>query len=124
MIVGTARDAAELLAPLFALASAEKLAVIHLDGERRVIGVEESAVASAEAVELPIREIVGAALRLGSAGLVIGHNHPSGDPRPSSADIEATRRLAQTAANLGIMLHDHLVFAGGACRSFRELGLL
>ena len=124
MIVGTAREAADLLAPRFAQASAEKLAVLHLDGEGRLISIDEWPVAAAEAVDLPVRDIIDAALRLGSAGLVLAHNHPSGDPQPSSADIDATRRLGQTAANLGIRLHDHLVFAGDACRSFRELGLL
>ena len=57
-------------------------------------------------------------------GWSIAHNHPSGDPSPSRADIEATRRLAEAAAALGIRLHDHLIFAGGDCRSFRALGLL
>ena len=54
----------------------------------------------------------------------MAHNHPSGDPRPSRADIQATRRLAETADALDIRLHDHLIFAGTDCRSFRELGLL
>ena len=71
-----------------------------------------------------MREIFAAALKCDAFGLVIAHNHPSGDPRPSRADIEATRRLAETAAALGICLHDHLIFAGGECCSFRELGLL
>ena len=71
-----------------------------------------------------MRAIFAAGLRHGAEGLVIAHNHPSGDPEPSRADIEATRRLADVAAALGIRLHDHLIFAGGECRSFRELGLL
>ena len=69
-----------------------------------------------------MREIFRAALNHGAAGLVIAHNHPSGDPRPSPADVAATRRLAETAAALDIVVHDHLIFAGGECRSFRELG--
>ncbi|MDQ4087865.1 MAG: JAB domain-containing protein [Pseudomonadota bacterium] len=124
MVIGTARDAADLLEPLFAGAAGEKLAVLHLDRERRVIALDERPLGSHEAVLLPMREIIDSALRLGGEGLVIAHNHPSGDPRPSRADIDATRRLAETAAQLGIQLHDHLIFAGGGCRSFRELGLL
>lgn len=124
MIVGTARDAADLLEPLFAGAQGEKLAVLHLDGGRRMIALDEQEVDAPDAVLLPMRAIFAAALGRGTRGMVIAHNHPSGDPRPSRADIEATRRLAETAANLGIRLHDHLIFAGGNCRSFRAMGLL
>ncbi len=124
MIVATARDAADLLAPLFAEAEGEKLAVIHLDAERRMIALDQQPVEAPDEVILPMRAIFAAALRHNAVGMVIAHNHPSGDPEPSRADIEATRRLVETAANLGIRLHDHLIFAGGDCRSFRQLGLL
>ena len=124
MIIGTARDAADLLEPLFAEARCEKLAVLHLDSERRMLALDEKLVESRDEMVLPMRAIIADALDLGTSGMVIAHNHPSGDPRPSRADIAATRRLAETAANLGIRLHDHLIFAGKSCRSFRALGLL
>ncbi|HEV2865438.1 MAG TPA: JAB domain-containing protein [Allosphingosinicella sp.] len=124
MIIATAREAADLLAPIFAGAEGEKLAILHLDEQRTLISIEEMPVESSDSVPLPVRAILDSALRLGGRGVVIAHNHPSGDPEPSRADLEATRRLAQTALNLGIEVHDHLIFAGGACRSFRELGLL
>jgi DNA repair protein RadC len=120
----TAQDAAELLAPLFAGEAGERLAVLHLDAAQRLIALDERAGAGPDAVDLPMRDIFLAALDHGAVGLVIAHNHPSGDPLPSRADVEATRRLAETSATLGIRLHDHLIFADGACRSFRELGLL
>jgi len=119
----TARDAAELLAPLCADRPGETLAVLYLDSAGGRIALDRRAVA-ADAIALPIREILHAALDHDAAGLVVAHNHPSGDPQPSRADIEATRRLAETAAAVGIVLHDHLIFAAGECRSFRELGLL
>jgi DNA repair protein RadC len=122
--VATARDAADLLAPLFAQGEREKLVVLHLDSDRRLIEVDEHPACAADAATLPMRTIFSASLRHGAEGLVIAHNHPSGNPEPSRADIEATRRLAEVAAALGIRLHDHLIFAGGECRSFRELGLL
>lgn len=124
MAIVTARDAADLLAPLFADAEGEKLAVLHLDRARRVIAVDAHAVPESDEIELPMRAIFTAALGHKAVGMVIAHNHPSGDPRPSRADKAATRRLAETAAALGIVLHDHLIFAGGECRSFRQLGLL
>jgi DNA repair protein RadC len=124
MPVATARDAADLLAPLFAESEREKLVVLHLDSNRRLIEVDEHPAGAADETGLPLRAIFAAGLRHGAEGLVIAHNHPSGDPEPSRADIEATRRLAEMAAALDMRLHDHLIFAGGQCRSFRELGLL
>jgi len=74
---------------------------------------------------MPIRAIIEDAFRLGTVGLIVAHNHPSGNPNPSEADLAATKELAATAGSLGIQLHDHLIFgAGGDCRSFRALGLL
>lgn len=124
MIVATARAAADLLQPLFADAPGERYAVLHLDADRRLIEVAQGEAEEEDGIELPVRSIVEAAFALGSAGLVLAHNHPSGDPRPSRADIDATRRVAEALALLQIRLHDHLIFAGGQCRSFRELGLL
>lgn len=124
MAIVSARDAADLLAPLFADAGGEKLAVLHLDRERRLLAVDAWPVAEADEIVLPMRAIFAAALAHDAAGLIIAHNHPSGDPRPSRADKAATRRLAQTADALGIVLHDHLIFAGGECASLRQLGLL
>ncbi|HYI47592.1 MAG TPA: JAB domain-containing protein [Allosphingosinicella sp.] len=124
MAVASARDAAELLAPLFADLDGERLAVLHLDGGRRVIAVDSHAVTGRDTILLPMREIFRAALNHDAMGLILAHNHPSGDPAPSKADIAATHKFAETAHNLGITLHDHLIFAGGESRSFRELGLL
>lgn len=124
MAIVTARDAADLLAPLFADFPGEMLVVLHLDGARNLLAVDQRPAPERDEVALPMQEIFRAALNHGAAGLVVAHNHPSGDPQPSRADIEATRRLAETAATLDIVLHDHLIFAGGECRSFRELGLL
>ena len=123
MAIFTARDAAELLAPLFADRLGETLAVVYLDAQREPIA-RETRDAAGDSIALPLREIFEAALNHKAVGLIVAHNHPSGDPAPSRADIEGTRLLAETAANLGIRLHDHLIFAGADCRSFRELGLL
>jgi DNA repair protein RadC len=120
----TARDAADLLAPLFADACGERLAVLHLDRERRVLAVDTHPAAETDEIVLPLRAIFVAALSHDAVGMVIAHNHPSGDPQPSRADKAATRRLAETADALGILLHDHLIFTRTAWLSFRELGLL
>jgi DNA repair protein RadC len=126
MIVATARDAAELFGPCFAAAPAEgeTLAIAHLDAGRWLIELVVVPGEGAAHIDLPVRRIVEDALRLGAVGLVLAHNHPSGDAQPSWDDVEATRELAETAARLGIRLHDHLIFAGEETCSLRALGLL
>lgn len=122
--IRTAEDAAALFGPLLASGAHEKLLVAHLDARSRLLELVEAEEGGDIDVALPLRAIVGDALRLGSAGLILGHSHPSGNPEPSEADLDATRRLAQIAAWLDIRFHDHLIFAGKEWRSFRMLGLL
>jgi DNA repair protein RadC len=126
VIVATAQDAAELLGPAFAEAPAdvETLAVAYVDAERRLIELVVAPPQGDEHVDLPVRRILEDGLRLGAAGIVVAHNHPSGDPLPSPEDVEATRELADTASRLGMRLHDHLIFAGSETCSLRSLGLL
>jgi DNA repair protein RadC len=122
-VIRTAADAAALAEPLLASVEGERIVVLHLTRDRSVIAVVEYGGEAAHA-ELPLRQIMGEALRLGSEGLVVAHNHPSGDPEPSAEDLSATRELTATARSLGIALHDHLIFAGGEWRSLRQMGLL
>lgn len=120
----TARDAADLFAPRFAGRTRELLLVAYLDAAKTPICVREEAGAHAAYVALPVRAIVACALREDAHGLVLAHNHPSGDPRPSAADRSASRALRDTLAPLGIRLHDHLIFARGRWSSLRALRLL
>lgn len=101
----------------------ETLWVAHLDEEARCLhlscheGDEISA-------DFPFRQIVADALRHRSAGILLAHNHPSGDPRPSESDCRVTRRLATTAEALDCAVVDHLVFGGRECTSLTQLGFL
>jgi len=124
MLIVTAQDAIDLFEPCFVGTVGEAIAVAHLDGERRLIELVVIDPAAPHEAELPLRRILEDALRVGAAGLLLAHNHPSGDAQPSWDDVEATRELAATAASLGIRLHDHLIFAGGETCSLRRLGLL
>jgi DNA repair protein RadC len=124
MQIRTARDAADFLAPAFAGARRELLAILFIDSNRLVVGRSETRQGEQAAIDLPLRPILADALRFDAAGLILAHNHPSGDPTPSDADVAATRKLARIAGELGVQVHDHLIFAGGSCRSFRAMGFL
>jgi DNA repair protein RadC len=71
-----------------------------------------------------VRQIVSDAAKFGSAGVVLAHNHPSGDCQPSDSDYRATRRLACAGEAIDLAVLDHLVFAGSNCSSMRRMGLL
>ena len=101
----------------------ESLWVAHTDDQARCIHLTRHAGDEAGA-DFPLKNIIADAVEHGSAGLVLAHNHPSGDSRPSDSDCRATRRLALAAEALDCTILDHLVFAGGECTSFRRIGLL
>ncbi|MFL6843911.1 MAG: JAB domain-containing protein [Allosphingosinicella sp.] len=122
MIVDTVSRAAGLLAPY--LAEGEGVAVLHLGCDRRLIAATVGEASGEDGLELPVRDIIGVALRLGAAALIVAHAKSGGDAEPSEDELQASRRLAQAAAAAGVPLLDHLVFAGDDCRSLGELGLL
>jgi DNA repair protein RadC len=101
----------------------ERLWVAHVDQAARCLHVD-CYEGEPESIGMPIREIIVEAARIGSAGVVLAHNHPSGDARPSNADCLATRKLARAAEALDLAILDHLIFAGRDCSSMRRLGLL
>jgi DNA repair protein RadC len=70
------------------------------------------------------REVVKRALELNASAVILVHNHPSGDPAPSRADMEMTSEVKAAAKALGIEVHDHLVIGRKSHASFRSLGLL
>jgi DNA repair protein RadC len=103
--------------------SREQLLVAHVDSAARCIHVEHYQGEPAS-VGLPVRRIMADAARFGSAGVVLAHNHPSGDCRPSDSDYRATRKLARAGEAIDLAILDHLVFAGSDFSSMRRMGLL
>ena len=101
----------------------EHLWVAHVDDEVRCIHLSRHEGRKAGA-DVPMRQILFDAAVHGSTGLVLAHNHPSGDPTPSAADRAITRRLAIVGDAMDLALIDHLVLAGGECRSMRAMGLM
>jgi DNA repair protein RadC len=122
--VADSAAAAALLAPCFEGLAHEEVRVLHLDAELGLIGLSMAAAGQPDAVRMPVRALIAEALAVGTSALVIAHNHPSGDPRPSPADRRATQQLGEIARALDIRLIDHLVFAAARWTSFRAMGLL
>ena len=101
----------------------ERLLVAHIDDTARCLHVEAYD-GEPESVGIPIRKIVADATRLGSSAVVLAHNHPGGDSRPSNADCRVTRKLVQAAEAIDLAILDHLIFSDEECSSMRRLGLL
>ena len=101
----------------------ESLWVAHVDEEARCLHVSRHE-GSENAADFPLRQIIADAAARHSAGIVLAHNHPSGDARPSDSDCRATRRLAAAVEALDCTVIDHLIFGGGECSSLRRLGYL
>lgn len=102
----------------------EQVRVLYLDRKNRLIADEEQGEGTVDHVPLYPREVLRRALELGASALILVHNHPSGDPTPSEADIAMTRQIETGAEALGLSLHDHLVIGRGREISFRAEGLL
>jgi len=99
----------------------EHFVAIYLDGRHRPIADSIVSIGTATASLVHPREVFQPAIALGACALLIGHNHPSGDPTPSAEDLEVTKRLAEAGRILGIALLDHVVWARcGAFHSIRE----
>lgn len=104
--------------------STEQFRVLFLDRKNRLIADEEQARGTVDHVPVYPREVMKRALELEASALILVHNHPSGDPTPSRADIDMTHRIALAAETLGVTLHDHLVIGASAEVSFRSEGLI
>lgn len=102
----------------------ELLAIVHFSGDRSLLARRIVSNCEPCRVSMPHRAITADALNLGSHEVLIAHNHPSGDARPSRSDIRETLRLQTILNLLGIRLADHILVGGGSTASFRALGHL
>jgi len=102
----------------------EQFRVLYLDRKNVLIADEEQARGTVDHVPVYPREVVKRALELNASALILVHNHPSGDPTPSDADISMTAQVQDAAAVLGITLHDHLIVGKSREVSFRSAGYL
>jgi len=101
----------------------EQFRILFLDTKNTVIADEEQAKGTLDHVPVYPREVVKRALELNAAALILVHNHPSGDPTPSTADIDMTGQINSAAQALGITVHDHLIIGKSCEVSFRAEGI-
>jgi len=102
----------------------EQFRVIYLDKKNNMIADEEQGRGTVDHTPVYVREVVKRALEIGASAIILVHNHPSGDPTPSRADIDMTNLIVKAAAALNIRVHDHLVIGKAREASFKALGLL
>jgi len=102
----------------------EMFRILFLDKKNILIADEVQQRGTVDHTPVYPREVVKRALEVGASAIILVHNHPSGDPTPSRADIEMTNQIQKAAAALNIRLHDHLVIGHKSEASFKGLGLL
>jgi DNA repair protein RadC len=102
----------------------EQFRVLFLDNRNQLILDEVMNQGTINHAPVYPREVVRRALELSAASVILVHNHPSGDPTPSKADIEITRQVVEAARTLGISVHDHLVVGREGVVSFKSKGLI
>ncbi|KIN62770.1 DNA repair protein RadC [Sulfitobacter noctilucicola] len=102
----------------------EQFRVLYLDRKNVLIADEEQGKGTVDHVPVYPREVAKRALELNASALILVHNHPSGDPTPSAADIDMTAQIARACDALGIDLHDHLIIGKSTELSFKSEGFL
>ena len=102
----------------------EQFRVLYLDRKNTLIADEQQEEGTVDHTPVYPREVVGRALELGASAIIMVHNHPSGDPTPSRADIDMTAKVSAAGKSLGVVLNDHIVIGRGQHASFKSMGLL
>ena len=102
----------------------EQFRILFLDRKNQLLRDEIQNRGTVDHTPVYPREVVKRALELGAAAVILVHNHPSGDPTPSSSDVEMTKQIIEAARTLDITVHDHLIIGRGRHTSLRQLGLM
>jgi DNA repair protein RadC len=102
----------------------EQFRILFLDKRNQMIADEVQQKGTVDHTPVYVREVVKRALELSATAIVLVHNHPSGDPTPSRADVEMTKQIVAAAKPLGVVVHDHIIVGRQGHASFRGLGLI
>jgi len=122
IVVSAPEDLASLIRP-FRLREREYFWLALLNARNALIGLREVAQGTADACALHPRDLFSVALLEGATGIILIHNHPSGNPKPSQEDLALTDKIRDGAKVLGLRLLDHLIVAGDRVISLRQLGM-
>ena len=107
-----------------AFAEREEFRILFLDKRNALVADEVQGVGTVDHTPVYPREVIRRALEVGATALVLVHNHPSGDPAPSAADVRLTQEIAAIAKPMGIAVHDHLIVGRAGHASLRALNLI
>jgi DNA repair protein RadC len=107
-----------------AFADREQFRVLFLDKRNQLIADEVQQVGTVDHTPVYPREVVKRALELSATAVILVHNHPSGDPTPSRADIQMTQQIVEVAKPLGIAVHDHIIVGKGGHASLKGMRLI
>lgn len=102
----------------------ERVRVLYLNTQNRLVLDEHVGDGSIDEAAIHPREIIRQALDIGASALILVHNHPSGNPEPSRADIQITNRIAEAGRLLGIVVHDHIIIGREGHTSLKAKGLI
>ena len=102
----------------------ERIRVLHLNGKNVLMRDEIVSEGTVDQAALQVREVIRRALEIGSSSLILVHNHPTGDPQPSRADIQLTRDIVEAGKRLGVAVHDHIIIGANGHVSLRAQGLM
>ena len=119
-VINNARDASAVLKGLFTTDAKEECWCLFMKRSRRLLDSLKISEGGETLTEINIKRIVRKALDSGAVAVILSHNHPSGDPRPSPADIKLTNKLRQVLSTFEITLTDHIIMSENSCYSFCE----
>jgi len=123
-VLGSWNEVLDYCRSNMAFETKEQFRILFLDKRNRLIADEVQQVGTVDHTPVYPREVIRRTLELSATALVLIHNHPSGDPSPSSADVKMTRAIADVARPLGITIHDHIIIGKSGHSSMRGLKLI
>ncbi len=123
-VLGTWNGIIDYCRAAMAFEDVETFRLLFLDKKNQLIADEQQQVGTVDHTPVYAREVVKRALELSASAIILVHNHPSGDPTPSLADIDMTKKIIAAAEKLNILIHDHIIIGRKGHVSFRNLQLI
>jgi len=123
-VIGSWHRLLDYLGAAMKFERAEQFRLLYLDRKNKLIADEVQQEGTVDHTPVYPREVVKRALELSATAVILVHNHPSGDPTPSRADIDMTARIVEAADKLGITVHDHVIIGREGHASLKQLGVM